>query len=59
VDAFQYFFGKSAQAAAKSEKKNEPAEKKATDAFDYLFGKKSKEAAPAEPAKDSAKPPVS
>jgi hypothetical protein len=58
VDAFQYFFGKSAQPAAKpEEKKAETAGKKPVDAFDYLFGPKDKEAATGESAKKPAKPP--
>ncbi|HEV7504607.1 MAG TPA: hypothetical protein VGS07_06835 [Thermoanaerobaculia bacterium] len=56
VDAFQYFFGKSAQPAPKAAAK-EPAEKKPVDAFDYLFGKRSTATAPTEPAKESSKPP--
>ncbi len=56
MDAFQYFFGRSAQPAPRPEAKSP--EKKLLDAFDYLFRKKSK-AGDDEPAKESAKPPVS
>lgn len=54
VDAFQYFFGKSAQPVpAAGTKKDEPGEKKPLDAFDYLFGKKEPE------KKEPARPPGS
>lgn len=61
VDAFQYFFGRSAAApaAGNEAKKPETGDKKPVDAFDFFFGKNGRAGAAGEPAQEPAKPPGS
>jgi hypothetical protein len=59
VDAFQYFFGRSAAAPGGEAKKMAPAEKKPVDAFEFFFGKNGRAGAAGEPAEKPEKPPGS
>jgi hypothetical protein len=58
VDAFQYFFGRSAAAPAAGDaaKKSETGDKKPVDAFDFFFGKNGRAGAAGEPAEKPEKP---
>jgi hypothetical protein len=61
VDAFQYFFGRSAAAPAAHDeaKKPETGDKKPVDAFEFFFGKNGRAGGAGEPAQGSEKPPGS
>ncbi len=58
VDAFQYFFGRSAQSAPQARsKKEESVERKPVDAFEYFFGKEGKAGDAGESEEVFPKPP--